>query len=616
MAETVTLVPDGTVTNVGTVITGAATAHLALSDNSDASYLTQDTTNDRIVVSVGTWVMPANKKILAIRNVLRQKHTHAAGAWNIDTYNRIEKAPGVYAALGAYVTGLAEDVLATTYGAWEFNHGVDTQAEIDALTIEHKADAFTNTNRYLYKSSVELYVLTQPVAGLTAPAATGAALAPLFSWSYTGNGEPQKKFYIYVYTKAAVDAVGFAIGQVAGKLWESGVTTSTPSVQMPAGILAAGTQYVAFIAVAKDFNGGDYWSPWSSRYDFTTNVAPVVDVTGPATPVTNTNRPTTTWTYTDAENNPQDAFEVAVFTAAQYGIGGFDPAVSPATYRSGTVLGADLSHKINFPLPNDTYRSYVRARQGSDSIWSAWDFFQFVENVAPPNAPIFTAVADNPNGRVTLTIQKNAAGVQPEWYLIERSLGGVGPWEPVRGFENGPLAYVANTIYTHYDYESFPNKAYSYRGTVYEQTLDDTVASPYTTVAGVTVALKKVWVKSPLDPTKNVMFPVRETWLARSKPKARTIHKPIGRDKPMVVRGEQDAEAFGMTFTLVGDGKEDTLMAALNSDLTLLVQTSRRQWYVEVMDIQVDDHLWDELRGEPEGAAEYVSVSFQEVDSP
>jgi len=70
--------------------------------------------------------------------------------------------------------------------------------------------------------------------------------------------------------------------------------------------------------------------------------------------------PLLTWVSSDADGDAQGLWEVAVFTAAQAAVGGFDPATSPATYRfSGTgptqsaVLGVNLT-------VGQTYATYVR----------------------------------------------------------------------------------------------------------------------------------------------------------------------------------------------------------------------------------------------------------------
>ena len=89
---------------------------------------------------------------------------------------------------------------------------------------------------------------------------------------------------------------------------------------------------------------------------------------------------TVSWSFFKDSSSPggQSKYQVRVFTAAQYGIGGFDPGSSPAWYDSGVVAGAATSLVVNNFLTN-SYRSYVRAattNSGADQ-WSPWSFTSF-----------------------------------------------------------------------------------------------------------------------------------------------------------------------------------------------------------------------------------------------
>lgn len=92
---------------------------------------------------------------------------------------------------------------------------------------------------------------------------------------------------------------------------------------------------------------------------------PSISVTAPPAggTVTTTARPTVTWTFT-GDGLSQSHFRVRVFTAAQYGAGGFNPQTSTATYDSGWTASSSLSHTLPVNLTNGTtYRAYVMAAQ-------------------------------------------------------------------------------------------------------------------------------------------------------------------------------------------------------------------------------------------------------------
>jgi len=89
---------------------------------------------------------------------------------------------------------------------------------------------------------------------------------------------------------------------------------------------------------------------------------------------------TATWACTKDSSSPagQSKYQLKLFTAAQYGAGGFNPASSTAYYDSGVVVSTALTQVLPNILPG-TYRCYVRAattNSGQDQ-WSAYAFSSF-----------------------------------------------------------------------------------------------------------------------------------------------------------------------------------------------------------------------------------------------
>ncbi len=158
-------------------------------------------------------------------------------------------------------------------------------------------------------------------------------------------------------------------------------------------------------ARTRDAQGVD--GPYATDATVTANVPPTVDVLAPAGTVTTTSRPVITWSYADPENNPQDAYEAAVFTADQYGAAGFDPATSTAVWRSGTVLSATARDtQVGVELDQAVqYRVFVRARQGLGQVFSAWASELFTISLDPPATPLITPVGDAAAGTVAVTVQ-------------------------------------------------------------------------------------------------------------------------------------------------------------------------------------------------------------------
>lgn len=109
---------------------------------------------------------------------------------------------------------------------------------------------------------------------------------------------------------------------------------------------------------------------------YTQPAVSAVTVTG----ATTTTSPDFSYTFTQAEGLPQEARQVKVFSAAQYGAAGFDPATSAATWDSGVTLGPDATGTVGVALVNGvTYKVYVSAgigwpaEQGLGAYWySTW----------------------------------------------------------------------------------------------------------------------------------------------------------------------------------------------------------------------------------------------------
>lgn len=179
-------------------------------------------------------------------------------------------------------------------------------------------------------------------------------------------------------------------------------------------------------------------SDWAALYvDVEYNEAPTVTVTTPTegSTVQDQTRPVGGFSYADTEGDAMTAYRFKVFSAAQYGAGGFDPETSTATYDSGWVSSSTnpVTASPGVDLSNGSYRYYFKARQGgpwSTPFESAWDYNQFTLSVAPPLAPVVSVTADDTNRRLILTIQ----GVDNLLSLDDSTFeGSVGGWNAATG---------------------------------------------------------------------------------------------------------------------------------------------------------------------------------------
>lgn len=82
------------------------------------------------------------------------------------------------------------------------------------------------------------------------------------------------------------------------------------------------------------------------------------------------------WSYT---GNQQTAYEVKVFTQAQYEDGGFDPDTSAVTWTSGVIVSGSTISVVGpgFLHNGSQYRAYLRIREGA-STWSGWSHVTYL----------------------------------------------------------------------------------------------------------------------------------------------------------------------------------------------------------------------------------------------
>lgn len=159
------------------------------------------------------------------------------------------------------------------------------------------------------------------------------------------------------------------------------------------------------------------WDIYDIWFEIEGNDWPTATVTAPTgTIYPGVSGPKVTFTYSDlaAESDPMLQYQIKIFSAAQYGAGGFSPDTSASTWDSGIVqqyaaAGSSLSIQTTANLVSGTtYKAYVLVWQTVDSRVSSsgWAIGPtFVESILAPAQPTLTATADDANRRITLAFQ-------------------------------------------------------------------------------------------------------------------------------------------------------------------------------------------------------------------
>ena len=572
-------------------------------------------------VGFTTYTLQSNERVAALRTkmVLGQS---VPVLFNVKLKNNASMGHAVWSKVN-FPTSLSKYY----YSPWftlDATDGLEwTQADLDGL--EAYIDWLNPAGSFdarLYELAVEVDVKVQPTAECIYPAANNVVdvSRPRFVWRVQQEGDvTQNRFTLKVFTKAVVEGGGFdpdtstAVGTI------SRINSSTQadwSTSLTA--LTFGADYYWMVKAEVKFLNGLWASEWSTATPFSLNDPPTNNVQTPTGVVTDTNTPTVSWLYSDPEFNPQSEALVRVFAQPGGTWVGFNPDTATPLFEA-EIMGEATSVICTTRLANTgTYRAYVKVAHrlsNGTTLWGVWDFNDFTTNYTAPAAPTLAGSAHNERVMLVLTPPNTPWTPDIDFFLIERSLDNGVTWN---AFRYGTAALSTGlpdntTPQTLYDYEVPYYDTVQYRAFSVSTDLGFDLLSLASATVSVSISQQAVWIKDPVDATLNTAFPIEEGWLSKTKSRRRTFHEPLGRTKPIVTRGTINADSFSITLLVVGETKWDRLMALLNNQRTLYVQTPKGSWYMEVAsDIGTEDRLWDRRAGEQD--VWKVNIPLQEVD--
>jgi hypothetical protein len=172
---------------------------------------------------------------------------------------------------------------------------------------------------------------------------------------------------------------------------------------------------------------GDRAGLYELYVDVITTTQPTVTVTAPTSTITDTTFPSVVWTYSDADGDPQSAYEIKVFDAATYGGGSFSADTSTPAVGTGIVTSSNDGQTLEADLADGTtYRAYVRVAQllNGSNYFSDWAYSQFTIDVDAPATPLITAFYDSEEGAVTVTVFGRTNALSPNQASLETNTTG------------------------------------------------------------------------------------------------------------------------------------------------------------------------------------------------
>lgn len=411
----------------------------------------------------------------------------------------------------------------------------------------------------------------------------------------------------YFYTGIAVRG---AVGVVAPTDLTGAWFTSSPDGASwdQARINALRSQFIEYR------DGADRGFVYELFIDVDTTTQPTVSVTAPTGTVTTTATPEVQWTYTDPDaTDPQAFYEVRVFTAAQYGVGGFDPATSPATWETGQVSSAEPGVIIESLLLSATYRAYVRVAKSVNGqpFWSTWQFSQFTLNLTPPPTVTVSAAWSASEGKATLSLQGGAPGgsYTSQYFEVQRSDDAGVTWSLIRGGSNiTPSGSHAATVL---DYEAPRGVTVRYRARSVGVLGENRIPSAWSaSIPQVLVTNDGTWwLKAVTAPALNVGSLRVVGSLAVAVEEPNSVFRPIGADRPIVVSGVIGGQDGSLEIVTKGETEwSDVEAILLHQGVLLLQDPTGRQKY-----IRVTSRAWDEAYSAGR-IVRTASVDFVEVD--
>jgi hypothetical protein len=245
--------------------------------------------------------------------------------------------------------------------------------------------------------------------------------------------DPNEPLYIGIGENGAPSGFGDVslspIGATASFATYSGATIAGPFTQAQVDALA--------VQIVHDVAGST--AHVAELYaDVVIALQPAANITYPtgAPAIGTTTSPTFTWTHTaGGDGGPQTAYELKVFTAAQYGAVGFSPDTSDGEYESGVVASSAASLAVGL-TNGTTYRVYVRTAQTINGTyhWSPWDFEGFSISLTTGDVLNVVPFVDAANGRIIVEADPTL-GAAEDYTTIElqRSFDAGVTWQTVRG---------------------------------------------------------------------------------------------------------------------------------------------------------------------------------------
>lgn len=343
--------------------------------------------------------------------------------------------------------------------------------------------------------------------------------------------------------------------------------------------------------------------------DITTK--PTVSVSAPTGTVTTTATPDVAWTYSDTDGDGQTAYQIKVFTSAQYGAGGFDPTLSTGAFDSGTVATGDTTATLTgFLNATGAHRAYVRVAKtiNGSLFYSDWAYSSFTMSLTAPTTPTLTATWDETQGRTQVVVVGAAAsGYDYQVFNIERSDDGGVTWAFIRNGEG--YAVGASYTSTIQDYEAPRGITVQYRARAAAYLGSNVAVSAYSSIDSEYITNDLTWwFKSVSTPALNFGGVKVLEGVGLTVEEDLGVFRTIGRSEPVVVSGTIGGQDGSYTAVANGTAEWAALYALATLQSTMLIQDP----YAEQKYVRVTSRSWKQT-GSTSSPRREITLGYVEV---
>lgn len=307
-------------------------------------------------------------------------------------------------------------------------------------------------------------------------------------------------------------------------------------------------------AIVRDIHIVDY-SPF--HYKIFTNAGaisdiwvtdpPVIFFDGVDAEVTDTRRPTISWTWEDQDNDKPSKYEVAIYNRDDvFGHPEFEAFVGPADPVQSIVIDdyRITAWRPEEDLVNGEYTAFIRATESDSELLSGLDAIEWTQNVVMPDAPIFTVTPEaGLVDRFNISLEDEELFETP--LVTVQVLTEQGWVDALHGrraeLSGSPLALVERY------WEPPQVVEVSYRARVYESD-DPSIYTEWAYEGGGGTQTNRTWVSIPS--VNGSAKEIRIASEAETLPVVAGIFQPIGEKMAVSVMDENPVKGRSGTMTL------------------------------------------------------------------